>query len=599
MILAFQGKKTRKVIRADSDDYCDKKTHIQSHKKIITDGHSTAHFERLYYKNCPVLYIKGRSLSKVVREQNLVDMNRRSLVIKICSTVNEMDRTDRSKINIFSQLVAFFRYCDSNGLSDIFSEKSVQVYIEILVDKYHSGIKGKTLSQAQGILKSFLKEYDPVFYSDCNRFFYDFPNDSQPVKPYSDQELKDISRCLYEIYEGYEKHVFSKSVPCKFPLYESAYLKSRGIEKVNNSERLVEANTNKDQWKYDLSRAAYFICCFYTGVNSSSLLSLKYDHITSDIFREVSRGVYKLSTIKGRQEGKVNNIDVGFGKRARDFLENWLHISKAISDNSPYVFPKIINGKSNKMTDSDACQLSRVFESFGLPGISSQRFRKTKASLIMRSTESIFKVAEGLNNSPSTVSKHYSDADSTTVEFSLALALDVRKRTALGEDLEVAKENSGYHFKDPLRENSSKISKQKPSLLSNGLRCEKPFGEKSLDLKKQLVKAGIASDIDSVACYKFLDCFRCPFHAVIAEVQDVWMLLSFRDVILETLSRPALNSTPSGVLQKVLLTIVNILQKIDEDYPLVYKDANEKYQESAHPLWSSEGDLELLMNLYS
>lgn len=525
-------------------------------------------------------------------------MNRRDLVKKVSTVVNEMDMSDRSKINIFAQLLAFFKCCDSNGVSEIFSKESVQIYIESLVDKYHSGVKGKTLSQAQGVLKSFLREYDSVFFFSCKSLFYDFPNDSQPVKPYADQELKDISRCLYEIYEDYQRCVFSGKIPYKFPLYGSSYLKSRGIRKVSDVERRVEANTNKDQWKYDLSRAAYFIFCFYTGVNASSLLSLKHEHIKNEVFKEVSRGVFKLSTVKGRQGGKVNNIDVGFGRRARDFIKKWIYVSKTISNDSPYLFPKIVNGKCSKMTDGNVSQFSKVFENFGLPRISSQRFRKTKASLIMRTTESIFKVAEGLNNSVETAARHYSDGDSTTMEFSLASALDVRQRTALGEELEVAKKESGYKFKDPARESSSLILGKNPTLVSNGLRCEKPFSEKAFDLKKQLVKAGVASDSESVACYKFLDCFRCPFHAVIAEVQDVWMLLSFHDVILDTLSRPALNSTPSNILQKVLITIKHILEKINKVYPLIYKDAEEKYQHSPHPLWSNEDDFELIMSAY-
>jgi hypothetical protein len=597
--LAFTGKKTRKLSRSNRKDGGDKIIPLQSHVKIITNGHSTAHFERLCYKNCPVLHIEGRRLQKKTRDTELVDMNRRRLVKKVSIVINEMDMSDRSKINIFAQLLSFFRCCDSNDISDIFSEASVQVYIESLVDKYHSGVKGKTLSQAQGVFKSFLKEYDSHFYNICKKFFYVFPDDSRPVEPYTDQELKDISRCLYDVYENYQMYVFAKMIPYKFPLLSSDYLKSRGIVRASTVERQVEAYTNKDQWKYDLSRTAFFIFCFYTGVNTSSLLSLKHEHINSDVFKEVSRGVFKLSIVKGRQAGEVNNIDVGFGRKARDFIKRWIYVSKVISNGSPYLFPKIVNGKCSKMTDSNVSQFSKVFENFGLPGINSQRFRKTKASLIMRTTESIFKVAEGLNNSVETAAQHYSDGDSTTIEFSLASALDVRRRTALGDELEVAKKESGYKFKDPLRERSALIAGQKPTQVSNGLRCLKPFSEKSLDLKKQLVDAGIASDNEKVACYKFLDCFRCSFHAVIAEVQDVWMLLSFQDVILESLSRPALNSMPSNMLQKVLNTIKKILAQIKKEYPLIYRGAEEKYQLSPHPLWSSEDDFELLMNVYS
>nr|MBF4333261.1 site-specific integrase [Vibrio anguillarum] len=103
---------------------------------------------------------------------------------------------------------------------------------------------------------------------------------------------------------------------------------------------------------------------------------------------------------------------------------------------------------------------------------------------------------------------------------------------------------------------------------------------------------------DKIACFKFLDCFDCPYHAVIAEVQDVWSLLSFRDAISEALSRPSVNSIPSQHLKKVTNSVEHILLVIQERFPMVYKKAYEQYLESPHPLWSDDDDLKIFMGIY-
>ena len=114
-----------------------------------------------------------------------------------------------------------------------------------------------------------------------------------------------------------------------------------------------------------------------------------------------------------------------------------------------------------------------------------------------------------------------------------------------------------------------------------------------------LIKENLADQDETVACYKFLECFGCQYHAVIAEEQDVWLLLSFNDVILESLARPAINSAPSNVLKKVHNTLQLILERVKKEHQKIYSSAYELYLEGAHPLWSEKDDLGLLMGVYS
>ncbi|ENM3802820.1 site-specific integrase [Vibrio cholerae] len=584
--MALIGVNKRKTLTAN---IVDNVHDIRSLNKIFSDGHTTADLERLCFKDCPVLEIKGKKHPRKYQKTTLVDMNRRQLVYKITTTLNGMDRTVRTKINTFSILLELFRFCDSRNIVDVMAVSTIAKYIESLAEKYHAGVKGKNLLQKQATLRSFIKEFDPVLLSELKPHFFEFPQDSQSIVAYTDSELKQLAQALEQIFQNYAESLEQDVLPSRFPL-ESAD---------NSKVRAVKANTNADQWKSDLSRAAYFLTCLYTGINASPLLALKHSDINIESFKEVSRGVYKLATVKGRQGGRVNYLDVGFSRRAKDFLQYWLSLSSTkFSNENDFVFPQIVNGKASQMTVSQASDLNIAFVKLGLPPLRSQRFRKTKATLIMRSTESIFSVAEGLNNEVVTVNKHYLDGDETTIEFSLAAALDIRQRTALGEPIQIAKENSFFKFKDPVREKYLLNQKVYASSVANGLRCTMPFGEKAVHLKKILIQNGLSDSNEKVACFKFFECFSCPFHAVIAEVQDIWLLLSFKDVVLETLTRPAVNSVPSKALSEAVSATENILSSVENSYPRIYKKAFEKYLIQPHPLWTDVEDLDMLVGVY-
>ena len=595
--MALIGEQKRKIL-SFSEIFEEQVTSIALYAKFLTDGHSTAHFERLCYKNCPVLELSGRKYRVPKKQATLVDMNRGALVLKIMQTINAMDVTNRTKINVFATLVEFFKFCDSNEILKIFSVDSIKLYLKSVFSAYHQGVKGNTLRNKQNTFKCFLKNFDSNLFEKCEEVFFQLPKDSQPIEPYSDEELKTIYSYLMKIFKSYSDCVVQNISPAKFPLFEDLG-KQYPPPVQTKVKRPVHGNTNYDLWKFDLSRSAYFLACFYTGINSEPLLLLRHEDIAQDPIKEISRGVYTLQTTKGRQGGQVNRVDVGFGRRAKEFFELWLHISKnlLVKDNQ-FVFPKIRSGIAAKMTVSEASVLNKIFKNIGVPAVTSKRFRKTKASIIMRSTESIFMVAEGLNNKAETASKHYADGEQTQMEFSLAAALDIRQKTAAGQALSVAIEEAAYKFKDPVREKFLSKTNTVTTSISNGLRCTMPFGEKASQLKKILVQNGLAAENEQVACYKFLDCFSCQYHAVIAEVQDIWLLLSFNDVILQSLIRPSVNSKPTLVLSRVSKTLKALLDKMAKDFPKIYQQAYEKYLDSPHPLWTDEDDLDLILGVY-
>jgi hypothetical protein len=594
--MAFIKNDKRKTTSAKSSKYSSV-TNINLKEKIITDGHGTADFERLLYKGCPVLPINGRRIVHQKYKSKIIDVGRKDFVVKICNIIHSMDKSKRSKINIFNELVRFIRIVDDKSIEYPFCHESISIYVRSLVEEYNAGIKGSTILSRQSSMKALILDFDYRLYDSFKEIFICIPKDTVHVKPYTDDELRNIINALFVIFDAYSVHVENDTEPDFFPLEIE---KNEGMEKCNSvvrlSNRTVSYRNNKSVWKTDLVRMAYYITCFYTGVNSTPLLNLKISDLTDNPFRDVTRRLYKLNTVKGRQAGKKNEVSIGFTNRSKVFFERWVEISKKLNlYQDGYLFPNIVNDVTSKATSTHMSAVNKFIVNYGIPALSSQRFRKTKATLIMRATESIFMVAQGLNNSAETAGKHYADGDSVSVDFSLASALYVREQTALGKPLDRAVKESSFIFRDPVKDIDIGKSFKR---LSNGLRCGGAFEEKSIKIKTALRKEGLSSKDELVACNKFLECFGCIHHAVVAEVDDVWLLLSFNDVILESMNRPAVNSKPTSLLGKVYNTLQVIMDKIKSDHKPIYDEAYMKYMDNPHPLWSDIEDIDLLLGAY-
>lgn len=594
--MASNAKNKRKILKASPPEEIEKSIFNLRDKYIRDDG-KEACFERLCYSGCPLLTIRDDRVMAKKKNAKLLDMNRRLMIIKIYTYINDLPYTDRSKINKFEYILNYIKFLDGKGIAEIFSKNSIEIYTDELLRQYRIGLKGKTLQLKQAAIRDALKYINRDIYSDCKKIFIDFPNDSTPRIPYTDNELNSIIKALKVIYNSYSRNIINNDIPKKFPLYDHEIYPDISNEYIWR----YTSTGNRDIWKFDLSRVAYLIVCFYTGANSTSLLKLRFSDIDENTFKSSSRGNYTLHTVKGRQGGQSNYIDVGFSKKAKLFFESWLDISRKLSSGiDGYLFPKLVNGRTSAMSTTESMKLNSIFKAYNITSITNQRLRKTKAAVLIRVTESIIKVSEGLNNSLGSASKSYSDGAEEQMEFSLAMALNVMERTSKGEGIELARANSEFQYRDPLREEYFLKNKGIiPTSVSSGLRCGNPFGEKANSLKKLLVKENLADVNEQVACFKLIDCFECPSHAVIAEVEDVWLLLSFQDVILEIIALPAINSVPSQQLINAHSKLKSILIKIKTDFNDIYELGREKYLDSPHPLWADTDDFGILAGVYS
>lgn len=604
--MAFTGKKTRKVSKPKSDQMSDI-TQISAKYLTISDGEKTVHFKRLGYLNCPTLK-SGRNskAGEIESSDSLIDMERWPFVLEMYKTISSLDRTTRSKINIFHGLVVLIKICDQNRIADdYFSKNSIDLFVQDLKKRYINGVKGKTLKGIQNSVKVIVRELNLFNEKELSDLFYPFPNDHTSVPPYTDEEIKVIIKNLYKIFSCYRKHFLEGSVPECFPLYDENELvnmngTAKGVARGTWNKK-ISSGHNSDTWKMDMVRAAYFIVCFFTGINRGPLLNLRVSDIKDCEFIEASRGKYQLTTIKGRQKGRQNLDEVGFTNRSKEFFESWMTIVKILDPSEDaYIFPIVVNGRCKRQDGSSIYNgLNNSFEALGLPRLNNQRFRATKASILLRATDSIFSTAEGLNNNPATVAKHYSDGDPIQNKIALAAVLDIRERTAQGESLSDSLEKSIFRFKDPIRQSTRTEASIPTSPLSlSGIRCTQPYSDKAKSLKRSLIDADLAEEYDEVACHKFLECFGCENHAIIAEEEDVWLMLSFRDVLLDVMSRPSINSTPGDLFVKISNTIESIISRLKEEFSDVYAAAKKRHMDAAHPLWASEDDFDLLKEMW-
>lgn len=294
--MAFLKENKRKTVTTSNADTV---INISLRDKFITDGHNTANFERLLYKNCPVLPMIGTHSINLIESSEIIYADRESLVIRVCNAIHGLDATVRTKINVFNETVRFLRMVDAGNIKNAFCVDTISMYIKNLACLYRKGHKGKTLSGRQNSIKALLKSLDYDLYRQCKSIFISFPADTQSVIPYTDNEVKELFLALKEIYDCYSSHIENDTKPKVFPLYEKKNLQGdyKYINKIS-SERNVSYRNSDTVWIADLIRSAYYLTCFYTGANATSLIKLKLSDFTEEIFLSVNRKTYKLITKK-------------------------------------------------------------------------------------------------------------------------------------------------------------------------------------------------------------------------------------------------------------------------------------------------------------
>ncbi|MBY6188461.1 hypothetical protein KUV89_17735 [Marinobacter hydrocarbonoclasticus] len=404
--------------------------------------------------------------------------------------------------------------------------------------------------------------------------------------PYTDDEFRAVVRDLFTVFNSLGKKLKANEVPeqANCPFSQPA-------------KRWAVNPQNTSAWQVKFVSCAFFLVAAYTGKNTSNLIKLRRTDVAGHKYQfDKALGLYRLVSEKGRQGGKENPVDVGFTKRGLDFLNAYFGLLEQMDlPEDTWLFPRIMDGVyTGKPISLDSLA---KFNKWFLPRCAGKiqpvvsRFRKTKSEGLYSATGSLSLVAEGLNNELGTVARAYVNGNPHENNNRLGSAAEAIELIARGETLEKAREAVEATYGKARRlKDMQQTSEKVPRKTKIGTRCKDPFGEKAKRAQTNLEKAGLVREGEEVPCFQFLDCFKCEHRALVAEVDDIWCMLSFLECLVEALIKPTINHSgfPVDKVRAVIKRVRADLGEVECNYPEVYAEARAKFNNETHPLWDDE-----------
>ena len=541
----------------------------------IKFGGNRACFFRLFWHGVPEVAELKRNPDGHVRAK------RTAWVRHIYTAFTSLDANSKSGCTYFEELARYIRWIDNRpdktDADDYFSELLLQSYNHHLRALYTRNVASrKTVSQKKTSLRSVLKLVGKTELA--KRCLTRVKN--QKIKPTESQgsEYIRLLKELLRIYKQYVDCYLADERPEICPAYGDHVLSEQDLA-------MARRTMNKLSIENQLTSIALLVYISYTGSNLSSALNIRRDDIS---FTPDVKGGYRLSTIKSRQGFSKQEQGIGFTKRAYEFFVGWVQISERMntgSDSRLFVF-RDKAGKPAEHTNYHSrphLHISPILQKRGFVHIHARMLRASRSDITQRAFEDWTVTARAGNHSVNTVRKHYSEGNQEQNKLSISAGFrvmyDMAGARPKGESVAEHTQIIGNIF------SSEEWKARRDSLTSintpAGARCKEPFGSRAKTSLRPLRKLESA---DHAPCIDYLECFECPSHVLVAEVEDMWLMLSFRDSIMETLSRPSVNSNPTEKVDKLLSKIDMILRRFREKYSAKYAEAIEKNNIEPHPV---------------
>lgn len=596
--MAFQKSKRRSLpLAANSSASNAAVIPISIEAMVLEFKGQKAYFKRLKYKGCPAANRKGDLPS------NVIDMNRDEFVSSVYDLFKEFPRNSLSGGTYFQGLINYVKTLDEHQKKVNFSENSVLWYYEHKRSLMIKGVIRKgTLSAARTFLSVVLKSMGDV--SLARKLPTIKYNQESKVShtTLSDSELTSVGKKLMSAYMGYSRFALNDAEPTICPLFDEADLRRKGFDEkqIAALEKTARNRVRQEgMWRNQMTRLAFMIISLWCGANTSPLAGLKR---RDAVFRKGDGDTYEFNSVKARALYARQKLGFGFGKRTKLFIENWLIVSEKLApgDDAP-LFPFFdLNGKLNPRS---GCfrrphhKINTALQPQGYPPITTSIFRKTRSSILMRAFNDVFVVADANRTSTETAFQSYLFGVSEAHEMQLAGAFVAQQSMVQGVGKNEAIQKAADTFKDPLTEFEwSRKNHRLPNKTPTGVRCQEPFGKRA---KRSLIPLRDLSSSASGACVDFLGCFDCEHHALIAEKDDIWLMMSFKDSVIEVIARPSHNSAPARRWGDTLFKVDAILAKYNEKAPDEYRAAFELNKQKPHPLYDEGGAIDDLLEIYN
>ncbi|MFA0054166.1 hypothetical protein [Vibrio echinoideorum] len=568
---------------------------------------------RLRYRNVPTV--------KQIKSGNVVLANRDDVVKEIHQRLHPLPK-NKSKQFYFSGLVSYFQYLDDTGYhGEYFSNSAMASCIKHLNKLRKKGELIRKAKQVKASLSFLLRLWNRE--SDLKTLPETAAISSSVNKAFHlETELKPLSKILIKGALAFQEAIAKNELLDIHPFFDQERfdeqakrhgwtqhqvgIKKKGFKQCMKptsmnlkSSPLPPQQLNRQVFYNHASRTWFFVFSMLTGMNPSVLSNVRHKDVS---FKSIGSGRFVFEGEKFRAGYKDLDYSAGFSLRTKELITRWLQTSKAMYESLDIPLSSDIplcpffsvrgevwtfNTQGSNLTYINA-QLEKVI---GLK-VTASRFRATKSDVLMRVTEDIFLVSQGLNNTVNVVAKRYSSGVQADHDNNLNATFSALSAAAKGEAIGKAIEDAKIMRSDILSDYDHKklrhrASKDQPLMTTpSGIKCKGATPEKLVAEAKRMKLLGIDFSKDTGRCTDFLACFDCDSHKLVASESDIWLMLSFLEQIEDLKEIVASNSAPKNEYFVVEALLKKVLLRLKHKAPKNYVQAKHKLDNGYyHPLY--------------
>ncbi|MFS1983076.1 hypothetical protein BCU00_004130 [Vibrio breoganii] len=571
---------------------------------VLSTGKSNFHLKVFRYYNCPNLIAGGNFSSKEKYELANRDQLPRLLYNLFHPNFNA---TRYSHLN---RIKEYIRWMDSNSYSpidgDYFHKDLIELnmkYHELLVD---NGGKKSVWAHARDALSTVLKALNRAEEAKRLPRVSGVQKEAESFKGIDlISEYRPLVKAYLRAFSLFKKHFDEGTEPDIHPLWdETAALQANPekmhIGQIRRSFKIAQTGRGA-KTENNFSRIALLLFHCFTGQNTTPIQRLTHDDMR---FCTKLDGKIYLDMEKARARHLSFDTSIGFKPHVQAYIESWLEISikMQVDKGTNFLFPWVKGDGSivgfYDYSDPPQKQVNRLCVSLGLAEITPSVLRKTKLDALMKVTSDVLLVSMSANNSVNVIKSSYSGGNEQDHKRNLGATTEAIHCLAQGKSLDDSVNEAKYKFADVLSEYDYH------KLRDRDKHCQTPIGARCADSNKgfantisnQMEKMGI--EVDEAVCTNFLGCFSCSEHRLVAAIDDIWLMLSFKDTLHQMKLYPTVNSIPTDKHIKLTNTIEAILVKFKNKSPINYKKASEKHMEAPHPLYSSAYSINDLLEAF-
>ncbi|WP_413522515.1 hypothetical protein [Photobacterium phosphoreum] len=577
-------------------------------------------FKRLRYRGVPNLVSAGNKLGEFKKSDELVFANRDAFIREIYR-LKPTGSIQSHFSHIAGGIVGYLKYLDefepqALPLANDNMERCIKHFNNLMLNGIAPSRSRRARTGLVYTLKQLGRELDArnlpnttACEANCKQSALDI-----------ETELKPIGRILTKGYRALIQHIKNDTHPDIHPFFDEGLLNEMNAkqgwvwqklysQKLAFKHAVQPSQTAKIKNFFDdktlnrvvllnqTSRCALQLFFMLTGMNNSVLKGMKRSDVK---FKSIGSGHYVFDGIKGRAGHKEIDNLLGFSKYTKQLIEDWLEVSKTHFvvagvddiDNQPLI-PYINTShevKDFNLHGSNADVVNKLIGKLLPSRINSSRFRKTKSDILMRITEDVYLVSQGLNNTVNVVTRSYSGGVEADHNRNLSAMMDTQVQIGKGESIAESIKNAKCLHSDILSDydHNERFKRHETPIITiapHGIRCTGDSNKKD-QIARKLKNLGIDLVKNEKKCTAFLECFDCPYHVLVASELDIWLMLSFYGQLTEMKDIPAQNSIPKKKLYEIEAILSRTLTRFEQKAPEQYASAKEKMEVSPHPLFA-------------